>query len=135
MKIRIASTIKAPLKTCWDAWTTPADIVQWNAASADWHTPRCTNDLRVGGKFTSRMEAKDGSMGFDFEGIYTQVIEHQLIEYQMADLRTVSVEFKELDGAVQITETFEAESEHSAEMQRAGWQAILDNFTQHVEQR
>ncbi|MBC3874704.1 SRPBCC family protein [Undibacterium flavidum] len=135
MKITINTTVKAKLKDCWDAWTTPADIMQWNAANDDWHTPRSSNNLRVGGIFSSRMEAKDGSMGFDFEGTYTQVIPHELIEYALGDQRTVTVTFKEADGAVQITETFDAENEHSAEMQRAGWQAILDNFARYVESK
>ncbi|MFZ6816762.1 SRPBCC family protein [Undibacterium sp. Ji22W] len=133
MKITINTSIKADLKLCWNAWTTPADIMQWNAANDDWHTTRSSNDLRIGGTFTSRMEAKDGSMGFDFEGTYTNIIEHELIECVLGDLRTVSVSFKEVDGSVQITETFDAENEHSAEMQRAGWQAILDNFARYVE--
>lgn len=133
MKITINTSIKADLKLCWNAWTTPADIMQWNAANDDWHTTRSSNDLRIGGTFTSRMEAKDGSMGFDFEGTYTNIIEHELIECVLGDQRTVSVSFKEVDGSVQITENFDAENEHSAEMQRAGWQAILDNFARYVE--
>lgn len=135
MKITINTTVKSTLKHCWNAWTTPADIMQWNAANQDWHTPSSTNDLRIGGKFTSRMEAKDGSMGFDFEGTYTNIIDYQLIEYALGDQRTVIVAFKDNNGVVDITETFDAEDEHSADMQRAGWQAILDNFRQYVENK
>jgi uncharacterized protein YndB with AHSA1/START domain len=133
MKITIATTIRAPMKAVWDAWNTPADIGRWNAASDDWHTTRSTVDLREGGAFLSRMEAKDGSEGFDFEGTYTRIVPHGVIEYRMSDGREVRNEFVERGGAVSVTVTFDAERENPAEMQRAGWQAILDNFRRYVE--
>ena len=131
MHITIETTIAAPIEVIWQAWTTPADIVQWNAASADWHTTRASVDLRVGGAFSSRMEAKDGSTGFDFAGTYTQVVPQQLL---VADFggRSLRVEFMASPSGVTVRETFEAETMHSEEEQRAGWQAILDNFARHV---
>ena len=107
--------------------------MQWNSAQDDWHTTRSTVDLREGGKFLSRMEAKDGSSGFDFEGTYTRVVPQELIEYRMSDGREVRVEFVERSGRVVVTTTFDAESENPPEMQRAGWQAIADNFARYVE--
>jgi len=133
MKITIATTIRAPMKAVWDAWNTPADIQRWNAASDDWHTTRSTVDLREGGAFLSRMEARDGSEGFDFEGTYTRIVPHGVIEYRMSDGREVRNEFVERGGGVAVTVTFDAETENPAEMQRAGWQAILDNFRRYVE--
>lgn len=133
MKITVETAVKAPLSRVWDAWSNPDDIRQWNAASGDWHTPRASVDLREGGKFTSRMEAKDGSEGFDFEGTYTRVVPQKLIEYRMSDGRTCAVEFREDAGRVVVRETFDAETENPAELQRQGWQAILDNFARHVE--
>ena len=131
MNITVETTIAAPIERIWQAWTTPDDIKQWNAASADWHTTQASVDLRVGGAFSSRMEAKDGSMGFDFAGTYTKVVMHQLIESVFGE-RTLQVEFLPVAGGVTIRETFEAEQTHSEEQQRAGWQAILDNFARHV---
>lgn len=133
MKISISATVHADLKTVWACWNNPEDIKRWNAASNDWHTVSSNVDLRVGGKFSSRMEAKDGSMGFDFEGVYTKVMDKELIEYAMEDGRTVSIEFATVDGGVKVTETFDAEDSHSAEQQRLGWQSILNNFARHVE--
>ena len=133
MKITIASHAKAPIEAVWRAWNNPADIMQWNAASPDWHTTRSTVDLREGGKFLSRMEAKDGSFGFDFEGTYSRVVPHKAIEYAMPDGRQVEVEFTERAGGVDIRSTFDAETQNPPEMQREGWQAILDNFVRHVE--
>jgi uncharacterized protein YndB with AHSA1/START domain len=133
MKIMVATRIDAKLSHVWNAWNDPADIRQWNRASDDWHTTRSTVDLRPGGKFSARMEAKDGSGGFDFEGTYTRVVPHRTIEYRMEDGREVQVEFVERDGGVLVKETFDAESENSPELQREGWQAILDNFRRHVE--
>lgn len=133
MKITIETRVKAPLDAVWAAWNTPDDIVQWNAASDDWHTTRSSVDLRVGGTLSSRMEAKDGSFGFDFEGTYTRVEPQRFISFAMSDGRTVDVEFIEADGAVVVKETFDAETQNDPEMQRAGWQAILDNFRRHVE--
>ena len=131
MPITVATTIAAPIAEVWRAYTTPEDIVAWNAASADWHTTAATVDLRVGGKFSSRMEAKDGSMGFDFAGEYTAIVHERRIEYAFGD-RNARVEFAEGPKGVTVTVTFDAESTHSEEQQRAGWQAILDNFARHV---
>ena len=132
MKITVSTSVSAPLATVWAAYVTPEDIVQWNAASDDWHTTSSTVDLRPGGKFSSRMEAKDGSFGFDFEGSYTNVIDHELIEYSFGD-RGAQVRFEEADGAVLVTLEFDAETENPVEMQREGWQAILNNFKRHAE--
>lgn len=107
--------------------------MKWNSASPDWHTPRAENDVRTGGKFLSRMEAKDGSTGFDFGGTYTEIVPMQKIAYTISDGRNVSVEFIEIEDSVKITEAFEMENENSEELQRAGWQAILDNFKEYVE--
>ncbi|KRD39755.1 ATPase [Lysobacter sp. Root916] len=133
MKITIEAVVRADLDQVWKAWNTPEDIKQWNAASDDWHTTHSTVDLREGGKFLSRMEAKDGSFGFDFEGTYTRVVPQQTIEYRMEDGREVQSEFVAQADGVLVKSTFDAESENSPEMQRAGWQAILDNFARHVE--
>ena len=133
MKITIETTVDAELKQVWDAWNNPADIKQWNSAQEDWHTTRSTVDLCEGGKFVSRMEAKDGGVGFDFEGTYTRIVPHKTIEYAMSDGREVQVEFVERAGGVLVQETFDAETENSPELQRQGWQAILDAFRRHVE--
>jgi uncharacterized protein YndB with AHSA1/START domain len=133
MKITVETLVKAPLDDVWNAWNTPADIMQWNAAIDTWHTPRATVDLREGGKFLSRMEAKDGSAGFDFAGTYTRVVPKRLVAYRMEDGREVGVEFKEQADGVRVVETFDAETENSAELQRGGWQSILENFRRHVE--
>jgi uncharacterized protein YndB with AHSA1/START domain len=133
MKITVETLVKAGLDPVWRAWNDPEDIKQWNAASDDWHTTQSTVDLREGGKFSARMEAKDGSFGFDFEGTYTRVAPYKLIEYRMDDDRTCKVEFVEEAGGVRVRETFDAETENAPEMQRQGWQAILDNFARHVE--
>jgi uncharacterized protein YndB with AHSA1/START domain len=132
MKITVETRVHAPIETVWRAWTTPEDIVQWNAASDDWHTPRASVDLREGGAFCSRMEARDGSMGFDFGGTYTRIEAPTLIECAFGD-RTLRVEFIVDADAVTVRETFDAESTHPPEQQRAGWQAILDRFARHVE--
>jgi uncharacterized protein YndB with AHSA1/START domain len=133
LKITIETLVKADLNTVWAAWNNPEDIKQWNAASDDWHTTESSVDLREGGKFSSRMEAKDGSAGFDFEGTYTRIVPQKIIEYRLEDGRDVKVEFKEGADGVLVRETFEAESENDPELQRRGWQAILDNFAGHVE--
>ena len=135
MRITVETAVAAPIEGVWRAWTTPDDIRQWNAASDDWHTTRATVDLRVGGAFSSRMEARDGSVGFDFAGTYTKVVEHELIEYSLGDGRTVRVEFTPGVGSVTVRESFDAESTHSAEQQRQGWQKILDRFAAHVQAR
>lgn len=132
MKITVETTVAAPLQNVWAAWITPADIVQWNAASDDWHTPSARVDLRVGGDFSWRMEARDGSVGFDFEGVYTAIEPEMLIAYRMADGREVTVEFIPAGSEVRVRETFDAETVHSPEQQREGWQAILDRFARHV---
>ena len=132
-KITVAAVAKVPLQQAWDAWNNPADIKQWNSAQDDWHTTRSIVDLREGGRFLARMEARDGSAGFDFEGTYTRVVPHQTIEYRMSDGREVQVEFAERPDGVHVTETFDPENENSPELQRQGWQAILDNFARHVE--
>lgn len=132
MKITVQTLVKADRDRVWSAWNTPEDITRWNAASDDWHTPRSTVDLRPGGKFTSRMEAKDGSVGFDFEGTYTKVDSKRRIEYVMDDGRTVVVDFVDGDGGTVVVEEFDAETENDPEMQRQGWQSILDNFARYV---
>jgi uncharacterized protein YndB with AHSA1/START domain len=133
MKITVETVAKAPLQQVWDAWNTPADIQQWNTAQDDWHTTRSTVDLREGGQFLARMEARDGSSAFDFEGTYTKVVPHRAIEYRMSDGREVQIEFAERADGVLVKETFETENENPPEVQRQGWQAILDNFARHVE--
>ena len=134
MKITVETTVAAPIEEVWRAWTTPDDIKQWNAATDDWHTTAATVDLRVGGAFSSRMEAKDGSFGFDFAGTYTAVVPHERIEFAFGD-RTTVVEFIRTTGGVTVRETFDAETTHPVEQQRQGWQAILDRFARHVEAR
>ena len=132
MKITVEVFVKAPMEVVWSAWTTPEDIMKWNAASDDWHTTRATVDLREGGTFSSRMEAKDGSVGFDFAGTYTKVVKHAELESALGD-RTLLVEFITAPDGVTVRETFDAEPTHSIEQQRAGWQAILNRFAHHVE--
>jgi uncharacterized protein YndB with AHSA1/START domain len=134
MKITVEATVAAPIEEVWRAWTTPEDIKQWNAASDDWHTTAATVDLREGGAFSSRMEAKDGSFGFDFAGTYTKVVPRELIEMAFGG-RTAAVEFIRKDGSIVIRETFDAEETHSVDQQRQGWQAILDRFARYVEAR
>ena len=133
MKITVETEVKADVDRVWSAWNNPEDIKRWNAASDDWHTTGARVELREGGKFSARMEAKDGSEGFDFEGTYTRVVPRKLIEYRMDDGRQVAVEFSEQPGRVLVRETFDAETQNPPEMQRQGWQAILDNFARHVE--
>lgn len=134
MKISVETTVAAPIEKVWRAYTTPEDIKQWNAASDDWHTTAATVDLRVGGAFSSRMEAKDGSMGFDFAGTYTKIVEDTLIEYTFGD-RSAQVEFADSPNGVRVRVSFDSEPTHSVEQQREGWLAILNNFTRHVEAR
>ena len=133
MKITVETVVKAKATRVWDSWNNPADIKQWNNASDDWHTTRAAVDLREGGKFLARMEARDGSEGFDFEGTYTRVVPNKAIEYRMGDGREVKVEFVERADGVLVRETFDAESANTPELQRQGWQSILDNFGRHVE--
>ena len=133
MKITVETVVNAKLDTVWKAWNTPEDIKQWNTAQDDWHTTHSTVDLREGGTFLSRMEAKDGSVGFDFEGTYTRVVPHQEIGYRMSDGREVQSVFIDRPDGVVVKSTFDAEQENPAELQRAGWQSILDNFGRYVE--
>lgn len=129
--ITVETRIAAPVEQVWKAYTTPEEIVRWNAASDDWHTVSAAVDLRAGGAFSSRMEARDGSMGFDFAGIYTRVVEHELIEYSFGD-RSARVEFSPIQSGVLVRVSFEPEQDNTLEQQRMGWQAILDNFARHV---
>lgn len=133
MKIEIKELIKADLVTVWSAWNTPSAINQWNAASDDWHTIDSVVDLRTGGLFSYRMQAKDGSLGFDFEGTYTNIEKHKLIEYVLENSRTVLVAFEVIDDGVKLTEMFDVEDQYSAEQQRQGWQNILERFKEYVE--
>lgn len=132
-KITVESTVDAPVEKVWKMWTGPEHITKWNNASDDWHTPRAENDLRVGGNFSARMEAKDGSSGFDFGGVYDAVETNKLIEYTLGDERKVKVNFSSSGGKTRVTEIFDAEQTNSVELQRTGWQAILDNFKKYVE--
>jgi uncharacterized protein YndB with AHSA1/START domain len=131
--ITVRAIIDAPVRKVWEYWTEPKHIIHWNNASDDWYTPRAENDLRVGGKFMSRMEARDGSVGFDFEGTYSQVEPQKLIEYFLGDDRKIQVHFDSVGNKTSITEMFDAESENSLEMQEAGWQSILNNFKKYTE--
>jgi uncharacterized protein YndB with AHSA1/START domain len=131
--LTVESTINAPINKVWEYWTTPDHIKVWNSASEDWHTPFAENDLRVGGSFKSRMEARDGSFGFDFGGVYDAVTQNEYIEYTMGDGRKVEVKFTKNGNETKVVEKFEAENTHSIEMQQGGWQAILDNFKKYAE--
>jgi len=131
--ITIRATVSAPVEKVWKCWTSPEDIVGWNHASEDWHTTHAVNDLQVGGKFSYRMEAKDGSMGFDFWGIYDKMILHQQIDNTLGDGRKMSVTFLSAGNQTEVVESFETEETHPIEMQRVGWQAILDNFKKYAE--
>jgi uncharacterized protein YndB with AHSA1/START domain len=134
-EITVTATIDAPVEKAWEYFTDPKHIVSWNAASEDWHTPKAENDLRPGGMFNYRMEAKDGSYGFDFSGTYSEVVPHQSIVYAIGDGRKARVTFEGAGDRTQIAETFEAETENPLEMQKDGWQAILDNFKKYTETR
>jgi uncharacterized protein YndB with AHSA1/START domain len=131
MKISVETHVEAPVAAAWRAYTTPEDILRWNAASEDWHTTASTVDLREGGEFSSRMEAKDGSFGFDFAGTYTKVVPNERIEFAFGD-RAAVVEFVPARDGADVRVTFDAETENPVEMQRQGWQAILDNFARYV---
>ncbi len=126
--ITIESVVNAPIDKAWKLWTEPEHIKKWNNASPDWHMPIAKNDLKAGGKFISRMEAIDGSFGFDYEGVYDKVKTNELISYTLGDSRKVEITFSVQNNKTKIVETFEAESINSIEMQRGGWQSILDNF-------
>lgn len=133
-KITVQTTINAPIEKVWDFYTLPEHIVNWNNASDDWFTPNATNDLTVGGRFLSRMEAKDGSESFDFEGTYTEIEKHNLIRYKLDDEREVEVNMSQTNSeTTEVIVTFDAETENPVEMQQEGWQAILDSFKRYVE--
>ena len=131
--ITVDATVNAPIEKVWKCWTDPADIIQWCFASDDWCAPHAENDLRKGGSFMTRMESKDGKIGFDFGGVYDDVRNHELIAYTMGDGRQVKISFTGNGNQTHVVETFDPENMHSHEMQRAGWQAILDNFKKHAE--
>lgn len=131
--ITVTAVINAAIEKVWNLWTSPEHITQWNHASDDWHTTHVTNDLRPGRKFLSHMAAKDGSMGFDFEGVYDQVIAHEFISYSLADGRKIAITFSTDHHQTHVTETFDPEGTHAIELQREGWQAILNNFKKYVE--
>jgi uncharacterized protein YndB with AHSA1/START domain len=132
--ITVETNILAPVEVVWQYFTDPEHVVHWNNASPDWHTPKAENDLQVGGKFSYAMAAKDGSFSFDFWGIYDTIKENQLIEYTLGDHRKVSIAFVSIGDDTRIVETFEPESENTVELQKGGWQAILDNFKKYVEE-
>ncbi len=134
-KITVEATVNAPVAEVWDAWNTPEDIMQWNFADPSWHSPSSKNDLRVGGKFKNRMEAKDGSFGFDFEGVYDTVTHHEEITYTMGDGRQATTLFAAQDDKTHIQTLFDAETQNDPEMQKQGWQAILNNFVKYVESK
>lgn len=132
-QITVETTVNVPMEKAWKIWTTPDDIVKWNNASEDWHSPKAENDLRVGGKFVYRMEAKDGSFGFDFYGMYDEVKPNELLSYTLGDERKVTITFKGDETQTIVAETFEAETTNPIELQQSGWQAILNNFKNYVE--
>lgn len=131
--ITVETVVHSPVEKVWEYWTDPEHIKQWNNASDDWHTPYAENDLKVGGKFVSRMEAKDGSFGFDFGGVYDEVSTNESIAYTLGDGRKVKIVFLRQENDTRIIESFDAEETHTVEMQQAGWQAILDNFKKYAE--
>ena len=131
--ITVTVKVYAPVDKVWNHWTDPKHIIRWSNASDDWHTPRAENDLRAGGRFLSRMEARDGSVGFDFKGKYNKIVLYKSIDYTLDDGRKVQITFDTIGKGTKVTESFEAENTNPAEMQRAGWQAILENFKIHCE--
>ncbi|MFV0539824.1 MAG: SRPBCC family protein [Aestuariibaculum sp.] len=135
MQITVQATINAPIQLVWECFTKPEHITQWNFASTDWICPTASNNIAVNGTFVWRMEAKDGSAGFDFTGTYTEIVTEKLIAYTMPDGRTVSINFTKTDEGIVVSETFDTENIHDVEMQRAGWQAILENFKIYVESK
>ncbi|HZH69383.1 MAG TPA: SRPBCC family protein [Flavobacteriaceae bacterium] len=132
-KITVEATVNAETKKVWDCWTTPEHITKWNFAAENWQCPKAENDLRVGGKYFARMEAKDGSFGFDFEAVYDEVIDGKKITYTMGDGRQATTTFENLDGITKVTTIFDAEDSNPIEMQQEGWLAILNNFKKYVE--
>jgi uncharacterized protein YndB with AHSA1/START domain len=131
--ITVQTTVNLPVEKVWESWTKPEHIIKWNSASEDWHTPKAENDLRVGGSFSSRMEARDGSFGFDFGGVYDDVKTHEIIAYTLGDGRKVKITFESNDQGTTVTESFDAENENPEEMQKKGWQSIMDNFKKYTE--
>lgn len=134
MKITVRTNIEAPLEMVWKCFTTPEDIVNWNTASPDWHTVKAENDLQIGGKFNYRMEAKDGSFGFDFWGTYAEIIPNERLTSTLGDGRSMEVLFLSNGNTTEVIETFETENENPVELQRGGWQAILDNLKKYIDQ-
>lgn len=132
-RITVSALVNKPVAHVWNTWTDPQHIMQWCAASDDWHCPKASNDLRIGGRFSSTMAARDGSFSFEFEGVYDDVKLHKRIAYTMADGRTCEILFTEETGGTRVVESFDAESQNPVEMQRGGWQAILDRFKAHAE--
>lgn len=135
MKISIEAKVNAPLSDIWNAWVTPSDITAWNFANDEWQCPKAEINFKVGGKFSYRMEAKDGSAGFDFGGVFTKITPNKSIHYQLEDNRIVTIDFIETPSGVRVVESFEAENENAAEQQKQGWQSILNNFKKHVERK
>lgn len=133
MRITVSAVVNKPVADVWNTWTDPKHIIQWNAANDDWHCPKATNELKTGGTFSSTMAARDGSFSFDFEGVYDDVQPHKRIAYTMADGRTCEILFTSENGATRVVESFDAETQNPVEMQRAGWQAILDRFKAYAE--
>ncbi|MNH74712.1 hypothetical protein D3C73_269310 [compost metagenome] len=131
--ITVETTVHSPIEKVWEYWSEPQHITKWNNASEDWHVPKAENDLRVGGTFLTRMEAKDGSFGFDFSGVYDDVRKNEFISYTIGDGRKVTITFISQENGTKVIETFDAETTNSVEMQKAGWQAILDNFKKYSE--
>lgn len=131
-KITVSATIKAPVEKVWEYYTSPKHIVNWNFADASWHCPSAENDMKVGGKYKARMEAKDGSFGFDLEAIYSELVDKQKFTYAMAD-REVTTEFKNMGDNTEVITIFDAENENPIEMQQQGWQMILNNFKTYTE--
>ena len=134
VQITVQSKVNARVEKVWEYWNAPEHIMKWNSASPDWHTPKSENDLRVGGKFCARMEAKDGSFGFDFGGVYDEVVANERIAYTMEDGRKTEITFINHGDTTEVIETFDAEGQNPVEMQQAGWQAILDNFKKYMEE-
>ena len=134
-KVLVSTWVDASIERAWECWTDPRYITRWNFASPDWHCPRAANDLRVGGAFSARMEARDGSFGFDFAGTYTAVVPRERLEYKLGEERSVRVTFASDGVGVRVDEEFDAEEENPIEMQRSGWQSILDNYKACVESR
>lgn len=135
MKISIEAKVNAPLSDVWNAWVTSSDITAWNFATDEWQCPKADINFKVGGKFSYRMEAKDGSAGFDFDGVFTKITPNKSIRYQLEDNRIVTIDFIETPSGVRVVESFEAENENAAEQQKQGWQSILNNFKNHVERK